>query len=708
MKLAFTFACLAARAVFSQPFVISTIAGGEVESVSAITAAIGSTKAVATDAAGNVYFIAENVVFKLDLRGTLTRIAGAGGSGFSGDGGPAGGAHLDNPTALATDRAGNLYIAERGGRVRKVTPDGIIRTIAGNGICNGGCYTNGADDGGPATSAQLFYPYQLAISPKGDLYLAEWNTSRVRKISAEGIITTVVGTGKYGYSGDGGPATSAQIGAPWGLAFDNAGNLFISDAIPGDDIEPTLTHIRKVSPDGIITTVAGTGGVGYSGDGGPAVNAQFSQPGPLAADSRGTLYIADGARVRRISNEGIITTVAGDGMFGYAGDGGPADRAEVSTSAYGQGLALATNGSGEIYIADTWNNRVRRISDDGIITTVAGNGLGCCFSGDGRPAKGAQLYIPTGIAVDRSGTVYVGDTFNNRVRRIDSAGIITTIVGTGVPFPASGDGGPAANARIAWPTGLKLDGSGNLYIADAGNMRIRRVSPDGVIQTVAGDGLPGYYGDGGPAAAAELSWPKDIAFDASENMYIADTANHVIRKVSPDGVITTFAGIGGDISGAGGYSGDGGPAATARMNQPSGLAVDNAGNVYVSDTENYRVRKITPGGIITTIAGNGTRGYSGDAGLAALAQLTNPTGLAFDAAGNLYIGDGASVRMISVDGVISTVAGDGLVGYTGDGGPATSARTGSWGLAFGSGGKLYVADPWNNAVRLLTPVRSQQ
>ena len=707
MKLAFTFACLATCAAFSQPFVISTIAGGEGELVSAVTAAIGSTKAVATDTAGNVYLIAENVVFKLDSSGTLTRIAGAGSSGFSGDGGPAGGAHLDNPTALAADRAGNLYIAERSGRVRKVTTDGIIRTVAGNGMCNGGCYTNGADDGGPATSAQLFHPYQLAIDPKGDLYFAEWNTSRVRKVSADGIITTVVGTGKYGYSGDGGPATSAQIGAPWGLAFDNSGNLFISDAIPGDDIiHPT--HIRKVSPDGIITTVAGTGEVGYSGDGGPAVNAQFSQPGPLAADGRGTLYIADGGRVRRISNEGIITTVTGVGMFGYSGDGGPADRAAVSPSSYGQGLSLATNGSGELYIADTWNNRVRKISDDGIITTVAGNGLRCCFSGDSGPARGAQLSVPAGIAVDRSGTVYVGDTFNNRVRRIDSAGIITTVVGTGVPFPASGDGGPSANARIAWPTGLKLAGSDDLYLADAGNMRIRRVSPDGVIQTVVGNGLPGYRGDGGPAESAELSWPKDIAFDAFGNMYIADTGNHVIRKVSPENVITTFAGTGGDISGRGGYSGDGGPAITARMNQPSGLAVDNAGNVYVSDTENYRVRKITPGGTITTVAGNGTRGYSGNAGLAPLAQLTNPTGLAFDEAGNLYIGDGASVRMISADGVISTVAGDGFVGYTGDGGPATSARTGAWGLAFGSGGKLYVADPWNNAVRLLVPVRSQQ
>jgi sugar lactone lactonase YvrE len=707
MKLAFAFALLAVRALCAQSFVISTIAGGGGESARALTATIGAPKAIATDANGNVFLIAEAVVFKLDSGGILTRIAGIGGSGFSGDGGPARAAHLDNPTALAADRAGTLYIAERGGRVRKVTPGGTISTFAGNGICNGGCYTNGAGDGGPATSVQLFYPYQLAVHPNGELYIGEWNTSRVRKVSADGIIKTVVGTGKYGYSGDGGPATSAQIGAPWGLAFDDAGNLFISDAIPGDDVDPTLTHVRKVSPDGVITTVAGSGPVGYSGDGGPAVSAQLSQPGPLAADSRGNLYIADGGRVRRISTEGIITTITGDGRFGYSGDGGPATQAEVSLSSYGQGLALAANDAGEIFIADTGNNRVRKVSEDGKINTVAGNGMGCCFSGDGGLATAAQLYIPAGVAVDRNGTVYVADTFNNRVRTIDYAGVITTVAGTGVPFPASGDGGPAVNARIAWPTGLKLDGSGNLYIADAGNMRVRKVSPEGIIQTVAGDGFPGYRGDGGPAAAAELSWPKDIAFDGSGNMYIADTANHVIRKVTTDGVIATFAGTGGDLSGAGGYSGDGGLAASARMNQPSGLAVDSAGNVYVSDTENFRVRKVTPAGVITTIAGNGSRGYSGDGGLATQAQLTSPTGLAFDTVGNLYIGDGASVRMISADGIISTVAGNGLVGYAGDGGPASSAQTGAWGLAFDSQRRLYVADPWNNAVRLLTPVRSQ-
>ena len=704
MKLAGVFAILASTnaAVIAQPFVISTFAGGGLPFGPALNASFGYPQAIASDGNGNIYFAASSAVYGVDSNGILTRVAGTTTFGYSGDGGPAVNAQLDSPTALAADSTGNLYIAEGGGHIRKVGSDGTITTIAGNGVCHGGCYSNGSGDGGPAIGAQLFSPDQIAVDSAGNVYIAEWGTPRVRKISPSGIITTVVGNGNSGFSGDGGPATSAMIGEPWGLAIDSAGNMYISDDIGGDDYAPDAVHVRKVTADGIITTIAGTGAPGGppniadSGDGGLALSAQFAVAGSLAVDNAGNVYISDYSRVRKVSPDGMITTYAGNGQNGYSGDGGPAVRAQISGTSYGPRLAV--DPAGNLYLADSYNNRIRKVSRDGTINTIAGNGIGCCFSGDDGPATHAQFYVPAGVAADAAGNVYVADTFNDRIRKIDRAGVITTVAGTTAAAPVGTGDGPAIQARLAWPTGLRLDATGNVYIADAGTMRVRRLSPDGTITTIAGSGpgVPGYGGDGGAATSAQLSWPKDIAFDAQGNIYIADTGNCVIRKVSPLGVITTIAG-----NGLPGYSGDGGSATNALLNLPSGLAIDSAGNIYVADTNNYRVRMISTSGIITTVAGNGTRGYSGDKGLGTNAQLTNPTGLALDRAGNLFIGDGASVRMLSPSGIITTIAGNGLVGLSGDGGPATNAQTGAWGLAFDSAGELLVADPWDNVIRVL-------
>jgi sugar lactone lactonase YvrE len=610
----------------------------------------------------------------------MSRIAGTT-SGYSGDGGPAINAQLDGPTALAADPPGNVYIAEGGGHVRKVSTGGIITTIAGNGICHGGCYNSGNGDGGPALQAPLFYPWQIAADAAGNVYIGEWNTPRIRRISTDGIITTVVGTGRSGYTGDGGPATDALTGAAWGLTFDSAGNLYFSDDIPGDDYAPDAVHVRKVSPDGIITTVAGNGAPGESpdaGDGGPATSAQFRVASGIAVDKAGNVYISDFARIRKVSPDGTIATFAGTGQTGFSGDGASAVNAQFNGTYYGP--PLATDAKGNLYLADTANNRIRKISADGTITRIAGNGNDCCYSGDGGPALAAQFYVPTGIAAGSDGTIYISDTFNNRIRRIDAAGIITTIAGTGADIGPTGDGGPAVSARLAWPTGIKLDHSGNVYIADAGYMRVRRIAPDGTITTAAGNGSAGLSGDGGAATSASLNWPKDVAFDAQGNFFIADTANNAIRRVSPDGLITTVA---------------------RGFNQPSGLAFDDSGILYAADTNNFRIVKIMSDGSIIAVAGNGTKGYSGDGGPGTNAQLLNPTGITFDHAGNLYIGDGASVRMLSPAGIITTIAGNGLIGFSGDGGPATSAETGVWGLALDSTGKLYLADPFNNAIRVL-------
>ena len=661
------------------------------------------------ESAGNIYVGAQNAVLKLDPAGVLTIVAGNGNPGYTGDGGPAAKAHIGIPLALATDTAGNLYIADAlNGRIRKVTTDGIINTIAGSGT---GCFceSEGAGDGGPAIAAPIYYPFQLAADANGNVYIGEFNTARVRKVSPDGIITTVAGTGgAAGYSGDGGQATNARIGVPWGLAIDNAGNLFISDVIPGDD-DPVAARIRKVSPDGIITTVAGTGVPGFSGDGGPGLNAQFSSPGQLAVDNSGDLYIPDGLRIRKLSVDGTITTIAGDGNHGYSGDVGPSVNAEISGTNVGSYGGLALDRAGNLYIADTFNYRVRKISSDGIIVTVAGNGATCCFFSEGENgvvATVAHLSTPVGVTIDGVGGFFIADTYSGHIRRVSSTGIITIIAGIGVlggptsvVGPIPGDGGIASEAFLSFPSGTVIDGSGNLFVADAGGQRIRKIDLAGIITTVAGNGTAGFSGDGGLATAAQLNWPKDIAIDAVGNLYIADTSNSAIRKVTPTGIITTIAG-----NGSGGFSGDGALAASAQLNQPSGVAVDGNGNVYVSDTSNFRVRKVDPGGVISTIAGTGLAAYSGDGVQASNATLAYPTGLKVDAASNLFLADWVSVRKITASGIITTIAGTGTGGFSGDGGPATSANVEAWGIALDPAGRILVADPWSNAIRALQPV----
>ena len=331
-----------------------------------------------------------------------------------------------------------------------------------------------------------------------------------------------------------------------------------------------------------------------------------------------------------------ITTIAGTGEIGFSGDGGPATAARLD---YPYGVAL--DGAGNLYIADRrwlYNNRIRKVDSTGTITTVAGTGeFG--FSGDGGPATEAQLNRPSGVALDGAGNVYISDDYSQRIRRVDSTGTITTIAGTG-EIGFSGDGGPATAARLDNPHDVAVDGAGNLYIADTYNYRIRKVDSTGTITTIAGTGERGFSGDGGPAVEAQLSLPYGVAVDGAGNLYIADIWNHRIRKVDSTGAITTVAGTG-ELS----FSGDGGPATEAQLYYPLGVAVDGAGNLYIADTYNERIRRVDSTGTITTIAGTGERGFSGDGGPATAARLAFPRGVALDGAGNLYIADRLNHRI---------------------------------------------------------------
>ena len=336
----------------------------------------------------------------------------------------------------------------------------------------------------------------------------------------------------------------------------------------------------------------------------------------------------------------------------------------------------------------------------GTIQTVAGGGSQT-FSGDGGPATQAALNVPVDVFVDQAGNLFIADQYNNRIRKVAPDGTISTVAGTGVAG-FSGDGGPAVNAQLNTPTGIFGDSSGNLYIGDVANQRIRKVNASGMITTLAGNGSQGYGGDGGPATNATLYNASRVAVDASGNVYLADQSNHRIRKVTPGGIITTFAGNGAGTPASGAFSGDGGPAVDASLNNPTAVAVDGTGAVYISDQFNQRIRKVAVNGTIATIAGTGNAGFGGDGGPASGATLKYPGGITLDSAGNLYFNDDLNfrTRMISATGTISTIAGSGVQGFSGDGGAATSANlNGNFGVALDLLGNMYIADSTNNRIR---------
>ena len=662
--------------------ILGTLLGGSPNGLPALTASLNMPSAVVLDANGTVYVALKGAhqVVRIDAAGKVWTVAGTGVSGTSGDGGQATSAMLSTPVGLAVDQAGALYISDSSAsRIRRVGLDGVITTVAGNG-------KNGfSGDGGPAIVASLYTPVGIAFDNTGDLLIADSGNAVVRMVTPDGAIRTIAGTPRSGgYSGNAGPATQAQLNNPQAVVVNNGGTIYIADT--GNN------WIREVTPDGTISNYAGvdtskTTGSPFGGGGDPtiATNARLTTPTSMAIDQAGTLYFVEPNRIRQITSNGKIAPFAGTGIYGGSGDGGLARFANIKVQ------GIATDRHNNLFIADGDNNRVRIVTaTDGIIDTVAGNGL--------------ASFNPRGLAV-KGGYLYFSDTSNNRVRRLDlNTQEISLVAGNGVADYA-GDGSSALNASLKTPRGLAFDPSGNLYIADSGNHRVAKIGTDGNISTVAGTGTASTTGDGLAATAATLNAPAGVAVGTSGNLYISEQSGNVVRKVNTSGVISTVAGTGT----AGPPDSEQGIALNQKLNGPQGLAFDSAGGLLIADSNNQRIRRLSPDGTIATVAGSGGPGggSNGDGGPATSASLRGPNAVQVDQAGNLYISDASNyiIRRVGTDGVISTVAGNGSNGYNGDGSPATaySLNGTSAIVPAPSGCSVYIADSSNLRIRQLWP-----
>jgi uncharacterized protein (TIGR03437 family) len=556
-------------------------------------------------------------------------------------------------------------------------------------------------DNGAATQGLLLQAEGIASDSGGNLYVSDAADHRVRKVTPAGIITTVAGTGIQGFSGDGGPAGAAQLNSPYGLILDGTGNLYIADL--GN------ARIRRVTPDGTISTVAGGG-------------SEMVAPRNLALDGHGGIYISDfgGHRVFRLSSDGSLTTVAGTGVQGFSPDGTLALSAQL---AYPTGLAVDRQGA--LYVADSQNHWIRKVTN-GVIssltraatpTSMVFDGLGSLYIAD--PSAGQIVQIPAigtpnvlkiqavDLTVGRDGYLYAVNGI--AMFRISFIGPSTVLAGGG--NLAFGDHGSSTLARLNHPSGVAADSRGNFYIADRDNNRIRQVATDGTITTVAGTGVAGNSGDGGLATQAQLNAPSAISVDPYGNLYVADTGNQRVREVTLAGLILAVSGTGitspayvaADAAGRV-YVTDSakgtisqvsatGQVATllAGLQSPRGLALDTAGDIYFTEAGGPHVRKLDPLGNVTNL-GEG---------------LWNvPRGIAVTAAGDIFVADTGRQQILRIDssGVVTPVAGTGIAGFTGDGGPALSGELGfPWDVAAGPNGTLFVADLNNNRIRLLTP-----
>jgi len=640
----------------AQSFRVSTVAGygtfgGDGGSAKG---ALVNPAAVAIAPDGTIYVSdpPNHRIRKIDPLGIITTLTGNGAGTFSGDGGPAAAAQIGGSYSMALDALGNLYFTDQANlRIREVTAAGIVKTIAGNGSC--GTPTTGMT----ATTAPLCEVDSVTVDSQNRVYFG--SNSQVWMINGDGTLALLAGSGVYGNDGDGGLATAAKIGYAGSLAIDSAGNLYIGDIysyairkVTTDKRISTLIKINDTNATTIALALDGTGTLFYvTGrtqvfkvvQGAAASVASIAAPDTadcLAMDQAGALFVCSTTTQRLLKiASGSVDTIAG--AYPYGVDSLPATATSVRLHLNPLLIGLAVDAANNVYFPELDGNLLQRIDK-----VAPGGSLSAVNTPAQLPTKGA--FSVQSIAISPSGGVYFS-TFT-QVYRAETNGTVTLIAGA-PGFPSAlGDGGPATAAKLSNPSSLIFDQSGNLYITEPFDSRVRKVNTQNIISTFAGTGSAGYSGDGGLASTAKLSTPVDVKVDGQGNVYIADLTASVVRKVSSSGIISTVAG-----TGTAGFSGDGGLATKAEMSGAAAIALDPAGNLYIADrpsaaatisprTDNNRIRMVNTAGIITTIAGP-TPGYSGEGLDSHSAALGGPVALASDAQGNIYVDEADTQRI---------------------------------------------------------------
>jgi sugar lactone lactonase YvrE len=580
-------------------------------------------------------------------------------------------ARFHTPNGIAVDAAGNAYVADtENALIRKITPAGVVSTLAGKSAVRG-------SQDGTGAAASFNTLRGIAIDSQGNVFVTDSSAHTIRKITPAGVVSTFAGLADIQGFSDGSGA-NARFWGPWGIAIDSSDQLYIADQIN--------QRIRKITSAGIVSTLAGSGAVANVD--GVGTSASFHYPAGIAVSAAGVVYVSDQGshRIRQIDAASVVTTLAGSSV-GFADGTGTAAAFHYPTS-------IAVANVNQLIVADSFNNRVRLVTTaGGVVTTLAGNTPGYQ---DGAATQ-ARFSAPFGLAYhSASDSIFIADADNSVIRKIDSGGTVSTVAGR---VGAQGSvNASLADSEYREPNGVITDTQGNLILLDTRNHVLRKLNPTtNLVSTIAGD-FRMFGGADGTGSAARFRLPNALTRDAADNLYVTDRSNHTIRKITPAGVVSTLAGsalVPGSVDGTG---------SAARFNFPSGVASDSAGNLFVTDRNNGVIRKITPAGGVTTFAGAaGT--FGGADGTGSAARFAAPDGIAIDASGNLYISDSAyhTIRKISPAGVVSTLAGGTDVSGSADGVGTAARFSAPKGIVVDSQGNVYVADQGNITVRKITP-----
>ena len=648
-----------------EPYSFTTFAGlppGSADGTGS-AARFNSPAGVARDSAGNTY-VADTVnstIRKITPAGVVTTFAGLAGSTGSANG-TGSAARFNGPAAVAIDSVGNIFVADtNNSTIRKITPARVVSTFAGLAGSTGS-----AD--GTGSTARFNFPSALAVDSANNIYVADTGNSTIRKITPGRVVSTFAGfAGRIGTAN--GTGSAARFNFPLGVAVDRAGtgNIYVGDT--------SNFTIRQITPAGVVTTLAGSPGVRGNANGTGSA-ARFFLPCGMGVDSAGNIYVADAdaCTIRKITPAGVVTTFAGLAYSAGSANGtGSAARFNLPGD-------VAVDSSNHVYVADSNNCTIRKITPARVVTTVAGLVSPGHNNGTGSAAR---FDFPQGVAVDTTGKIYVVDSGENAIRKITPSAVVSNFAGLPGSLPGYVDATGTA-ARFAGPRWLTVGAFDNVYVGDTFNHLVRKITPNAVVTSVVTNPANG---------AGQL---RGVAMDNSGNIYTADQPHHTIRKITPDGTASIFAGLN-DTPGRANGSGS-----AARFNLPTGLAVDGAGNVYVADNGNSRIRKITPAASVTTFAGSAP-GSADGTGTAA--QFNGPSGVAVDASGNVFVTDAGNntIRKITPARVVTTLGGLALSPGTSDGAGINARFNSPRGIAVDSAGNIYVGDSGNHTIRVGTP-----